>query len=91
MHVVARAGVLTVPNQALSFARARDRALRVAAAAPSASASAPAVGLRRLYVLRSGTPLPVAVKLGAADDANTEIIPVDALDERDDVLLSSTH
>ncbi len=77
MRVVARADALTVPNQALAFARSQDRAAHVAA-----------TGARRLYVLRSGAPHPVVVKLGAADDTNTEIIPVDALDERDDVLLS---
>lgn len=80
LHVVARPHVLAVPNQAISFARAQDRAARP-----------PLQVGRRLYVWRFGAVRPVAVKLGASDDTRTEIIPVDALDERDDVLLSPTR
>ncbi len=75
IRLAGRAHVLTVANAALAFARARDRAEHAAA-----------TGKRRLYVLRDGEVVPVTVRLGDSDDTHTEILPVDRLDERDDIL-----
>jgi HlyD family secretion protein len=76
LRILARRHVLTVPNQAVSYARGRDRA-----------AGVPPGGARHLYTQRGGEAIPVTVKLGDSDDANTEVIPVDPLDERARVLL----
>jgi HlyD family secretion protein len=70
---------LTVPPQAVAFARARDRAAHLEAAAP-----------RHVYVLRAGAVVPVAVRFGAADDAGTQVLPIDRLDPRDDVVLAES-
>jgi HlyD family secretion protein len=76
LRILARRNVLTVPNQALSYARARDRATGVPPGAP-----------RHVYVRSGNETMPIAVKLGEADEAVTEIIPVDPLAEHAQVLL----
>jgi HlyD family secretion protein len=71
-----RRDVETVPNQAVEFARARDRA-----------ASAPAEGPRHLYAMRGGQLVALAVRYGMSDDSRTEVIPIDRLADGERVVL----
>jgi len=79
IRTVTRRNVLTVPNQALAYARGRDRANGV-----------PADGNRHLYAMRGTDIRPLAVRLGESDDANTEITALDALDAHERILLKDT-
>jgi HlyD family secretion protein len=80
LRILSRRHVLTVPNQAVSYARGRDRV-----------AGVPPGGARHLYAQRGDGAIPVTVKLGDSDDTNTEIIPVDPLDEQARVLLKEAR
>lgn len=79
IRTVTRRHVMTVPNQAIAFARGRDRASGI-----------PASGPRHLYAKRGTTVHAVAVTLGESDDANTEINALDPLDEHELILLKET-
>jgi hypothetical protein len=70
---------MTVPNQALAYARGRDRATGV-----------PSGGPRHLYARRGADIRPLAVRLGESDDTNTEITALDALDAHERILLKDT-
>jgi HlyD family secretion protein len=76
---VTRRNVMTVPNQALTYARSRDR-----------THGMPAGGTRHLYALRGAEIRPLAVTLGESDDTKTEITALDALDEHEQILLKDT-
>jgi hypothetical protein len=79
IRTITRRNVMRVPNQALAFARGRDRANGV-----------PAGGPRHLYARHGADIRPVAVRLGEADDTHTEITALDALDEHAQILLKDT-
>jgi HlyD family secretion protein len=79
IRVVTRRGVMTVPNQAIAFARGKDR-----------SGGLPADGPRHLYARRGEAVRPIAVRLGESDESNTEITALDALDEHEQILLKET-
>jgi HlyD family secretion protein len=79
IRTVTRRNVLTVPNQALAYARSRDRARGV-----------PPGGPRHLYATRGADIRPLEVRLGESDDANTEITALDTLDAHEQILLKDT-
>jgi HlyD family secretion protein len=76
IRTVTRHNVWVVPNQAVAFARGKDRARGL-----------PAGGPRHLYAKRGAGVQPVEVRFGESDDANTEITALDTLDEHEQVLL----
>jgi HlyD family secretion protein len=67
-----RADAIRVPNQAVRYTPGG-----LAAAAPEAGAVPMGAGEARLWVLRDGSPVSVAVVLGLDDDAYTEILKGD--------------
>jgi len=79
IRTVARRRVWVVPNQAVSFARGKDRASGV-----------PPGGPRHLYARRGAGIQAIEVRLGESDDANTEITALDTLGEHEQVLLKET-
>ena len=74
-----RHDVETVPNQAVEFARARDRA-----------ASMPTDGSRHLYAMRGGQMVALTVRLGESDDTRTEIIPIDRLEAGEQIVMKES-
>jgi HlyD family secretion protein len=79
IRTVTRRNVMTVPNQALAYARGRDRANGL-----------PPGGPRHLYAKRGADIRPLAVRLGESDDTNTEITALETLAEREQILLKDT-
>jgi len=79
IRAVTRRNVMTVPNQALAYARGRDRANGV-----------PPGGPRHLYARRGTDIRPLAVRLGESDDTHTEITALDAIDAHEQILLQDT-
>jgi len=79
IRTVTRRNVMTVPNQALAYARGRDRANGV-----------PPGGARHLYARRGADIHRLDVRLGESDDTNTEITALDALDAHEQILLKDT-
>jgi HlyD family secretion protein len=80
-----RSDVLRVPNQALRY-NPRGAA---GAAIPDASAPTGSAEPARLWVLRDGKPVPVAVVTGLDDDSFTEIVKGE-LQAGDQVIVSAT-
>jgi len=67
--VASREDVLRVPDQALRYAPSALRRAQTGAAGVGAQRA----GRSQVWVLRDGTPMPVALKLGLDDDTYTEV------------------
>jgi HlyD family secretion protein len=79
IRTVTRRNVWIVPNEAVAFARGKDRANGL-----------PAGGPRHLYTRRGASVQPVEVRFGESDDAHTEITALDTLGAHEQVLLKET-